>query len=92
MHDHSDYENAPSGINPVDREQALARDQDLPQPERNPIPWIIGLSTLAGVLIVVAWIIIASVASINIVITILVALAIIGPVAWLIERGNRHPH
>lgn len=74
------------------QERDLANDHTLPQPERNPIPWWVGGLTLLGVILLVAWIIIASVAGINIFITIFVCVVVIGPVVWLIERGNRHPH
>lgn len=92
MHNPDDYVTAPSGTNYTDRERQLTNDHTLPQPERNNIPWIIGISTLAGVILLATWIIIASVASISIFITIFVCVVIIGPVVWLIERGNRHPH
>ena len=92
MHDPSDYVTSPSGENYTDLEQRLANDHNLSQPPSNPIPWTIGILTLVGVLIVVGWIIITTVAGFNILITIAAVLLIFAPWVWLIERGNRHPH
>lgn len=79
-------------MNYAQQERDLANDHTLSQPERNRIPWIIGVLVTIGVIIVVAWIIATTVASVNIVITIAFFALIAGWVPWLIERGNRHPH
>ena len=50
-------------MNYAQQERDLANDHTLSQPERNRIPWIIGVLVTIGVIIVVAWIIATTVAS-----------------------------